>query len=302
MPNLLPAPITEADLSEHLRSSDDFSFEMAVFHLCLRDAFNTWHGGTYQDPVTKKDRQFDIRTQLTKGLGTVKLAVECKNLKPNFPLLVSRIPRRDEEAFHEVIGVRNLPTTGGTTFPRYRLSNKQSVFPAGRYVGKATTQVGRNASGSKELVAQDTEAYDKWSQAIASCGDLVASAHGDLALTNADTAYTSIFPVLVVPDGALWVADYSARGVLIISPRQAKECTLYLGKNIPTVSHGRDYTISHLQIFTRTGFDGYLSRLSTDDDLWEHIFGKFARLPAARRKLPMKSSSRTKRKPATTGL
>src|SRR2546430_8215254 len=96
-------PIVAADISEYLKSDDDFAFELEVLRSCQVGGFDVQHGGAYQDPVTGKDRQFDIRLMARKDRRVVKLAIECKNLKPNFPLVVSRIPRVSEESFHDVV-------------------------------------------------------------------------------------------------------------------------------------------------------------------------------------------------------
>src|SRR5437763_15331085 len=89
--------ISCSDNSEYLKSQDDFAFELEILRSCQVGGFEVRHGGAYQDPVTRKDRQFDIRLMHHKDRSVVKLAIECKNLKPNFPLLVSRIPRLLEE-------------------------------------------------------------------------------------------------------------------------------------------------------------------------------------------------------------
>ena len=85
MAKLLPDPITANDMSEYLKTSD-FQLELDVFHSLAR-YIQPSHGGTYTDPVTKKDRQYDIRAEFVHRNCYLKLAIECKNLKPNFPLL-----------------------------------------------------------------------------------------------------------------------------------------------------------------------------------------------------------------------
>jgi hypothetical protein len=62
------------------------------------------HGGVYEDPVTEKARQFDIRGLLELGqINRVRLAVECKNIRENFPLVVLTVPRSVDESYHEFI-------------------------------------------------------------------------------------------------------------------------------------------------------------------------------------------------------
>jgi hypothetical protein len=264
MAKLDSQPLTAADLSDYLKSSDDFQFELEVLQSCLEADPSAEHGGTYQDPVTDKDRQFDIRMSVRKGSCILKLAIECKNLRTNFPLLVSRVPRRQEESFHEIV------------ISRRRYANIHPVVPTRLYesnqmVGKSTVQVGlppregKKSQSKREFVSGDTEVYEKWTQAIASAFDLVSRSGLDYQTTGF-CASTVILPILIVPEKTLWVADYSGKGRALGQPTRSDECSLFLGKDIsthwPPEMRPVVYRISHLQIFTKPGFDGYLDRLT----------------------------------------
>ena len=267
---LVDKPIGVADLSEYLKSDDAFAFELEILRSCLKEGgFNVEHGGAYRDPVTGKDRQFDIRLSISKERSVVRLAVECKNLKANFPLMVSRVPRRQEENFHDiVISVRPLPGNPamGKTSRVVRAHGTSVVFEEKKPVVKSTTQVGRTRNG--DLVSDDSEVYEKWSQAIGSAFDLVRSAGRDWGLVHDNAAATVIFPVLVVPDKTLWTVDYEANGKQLGNPRELDYCELYLGKTFADLQ----YTASHLLIFTKTKFDGYLDRLAVNDKYWQLLF------------------------------
>ena len=103
MAKLRSDAIVENDLLEFLNNYSDFSFEVEVLRLLVSCGFECEHGGSYKDPVTNKTREFDIRATIIYGTQFfLRLAVECKNLRENFPLLVSCIPRKPEEAFHEI--------------------------------------------------------------------------------------------------------------------------------------------------------------------------------------------------------
>ena len=134
MPKLDNAPITKEDLLSYLTTADDFQFEIDVFRSCLEKDRFAEHGGTYQDPLTGKDRQFDIRMKITKGPCILRLAVECKNLKPNYPLLVSRVPRRREESYHQAV------RTGKDSTCSYRFPPAYTIYKKGaslNWVGKS---------------------------------------------------------------------------------------------------------------------------------------------------------------------
>src|SRR5260370_37168803 len=92
-------PITERDLEAFVASDSDFAFEMKVLAQLRSLEFDCEHSGTYQDPVSDKIRQFDIRAKKKKGDYLLALAVECKNVRPSSPLLLSAVPRTATESF-----------------------------------------------------------------------------------------------------------------------------------------------------------------------------------------------------------
>jgi hypothetical protein len=265
-------PIKEADIKAYLDQSDDFKFEIDVLRMCHGGGLVTSHGGSYEDPITKKNRQFDIRTQITKGLCTLKLAIECKNLRESFPLLVSRMPRREDESYHEVLlssAARHRDFLIDNNRAGADRREVKNLFQYKALVGKDTVQVGRTQTG--EFVGNDAEVFEKWSQAIGSAYDLIGASSTDHQRLGSACAATVIFPILVVTDGTLWAVDYSAEGGVLGDPHLVNECSIYLGKTIST-ARGIDYKLSHLQIFTKTAFDGYLNRIAVNDKYWDLIF------------------------------
>ena len=166
-----------ADLEEYIRDYDDFALELDLFQHALDLGTAAEHGGTYVDPVTGRHRQFDLRIRIEAPERLLHLAVECKNIGKNSPLLVSQIPREREEAFHEVLHSYAHRAPGeapGVMLDRaevLRVSDQAGLYPAGRPVGKSTAQVGCTTQG--ELTGADSESYEKWSQALSSAQDLV---------------------------------------------------------------------------------------------------------------------------------
>lgn len=265
MAKLDPKPINSSDLTNYLSSTDDFQFEIDVFRSCAQYDAAAEHGGTYQDPVTGKDRQFDIRMKFTQGSCVLRLAVECKNLKLNYPLLVSRVPRRREEAYHEAIRV------GRFGLDSQPFSSAHTVYRKGELVGKSTTQVGRTLNG--DITSGDAEVYDKWSQALASSLDLLCLAAHEPEAKTGEVVTTVVLPVLVVANDTLWAADYSLKGERIDEPHQLNDCTIYIGKkySFSTSRHPLQHRLSHLHVFTKKGFDDFLQRMKQEDD-WDEFF------------------------------
>ena len=56
---LLPDPINQTDIEEYLNDYADFSFELRVLKELVDLKLQCQHGGTYDDPITGKSREFD---------------------------------------------------------------------------------------------------------------------------------------------------------------------------------------------------------------------------------------------------
>jgi hypothetical protein len=212
MAKLKPDPIAVADVQAYLAANDDFAFELRCLRELRKRAIGVSHGGTYSDPVTGKHRQFDFRLKITpEPQLRVNVPLECKNLKANFPLLVSRVPRLAEEASHQVLVPRSTghiqvqPIQGGLALlnpsETKTMSAPDSIYAQGAPVGKSTAQLGRTAGG--DLTADDSEVHEKWSQALASAYDMIAASHDSCQAFAGPRFGVVTIPVVVVPDRRL---------------------------------------------------------------------------------------------------
>jgi hypothetical protein len=200
------------------------------------------HSATYQDPVTQFIRQYDIRAIAKRKEYELILSVECKNVRPNYPLLVTAVPRTKIEAFHQVIVI--FPQRGNQT--ETRKIDAPSCYKIDQMVGKAVTQVGRTKAHN-ELTGDDSDTFGKISQAINSAEELVVE-----SLLSASPPFIRVIvPVLVVPTGTLFQIDYDATGKIIKKPHLVKEATLFIDHAWSTtkVAEGKlFYSMSHLHI------------------------------------------------------
>lgn len=255
MAKLKSDPITEADIIEYLDEESDFGFELRILNQLNEQGVDCQHGGTYDDPVTKKKREFDIRGKVSSddNMLIARLAVECKNLRPNFPLVVQCVPRSESEAFHETIYSR--PEASRSEFEcvltqSYR--EHEAFYRQGELVGKSLQQIGRTPRD--ELTANDSDVYDKWSQAISSSHGLLESACDD-GLPFAMGAQIAILPILVVRNGMLWEARYDLSGEKVGRPKQVDRISYFIDTHIQPVSPIGEapLVISHLEIVTEAG-------------------------------------------------
>ena len=98
-------PITATELHKYLDETSDFAFEIEVLReLESIGCFDLSHGGTYSDPLTGKSRQYDIRaTAEASTRMNILMAVECKRLRPENPLMILCLPPTEGENYHELI-------------------------------------------------------------------------------------------------------------------------------------------------------------------------------------------------------
>lgn len=272
MAKLRAAPITLEDLQEYLASESDFGFEMQVLRELRAKHLKFEHSGHYEDPVTRKLREFDIRALYQAGPYRVRLAIECKNLRANAPLLVSMVSRDLEEAYHQFVQMPSLSDDHLSELARTQVIPIQNsrFYPSNDRVVKSTVQVGRTSEGA--FSANDSDVYEKWGQALASAADLVdRTTLVEIGNANGDSPYplfATVLPCLVVPDGRLWGVDYDMNGVQMGLPRELKRASQFVGKSYELRARSRlSLVLSHLEIVTFSGLFELLDLIRSDPTL-----------------------------------
>ncbi len=265
------------DLLENLNDCSDFSFELEVLKVLVDAGFECQHGGSYSDPVTKKNRQFDIRATKRFDKRFLRLAVECKNLREHFPLLVTCVPRIPEESFHEVCVSVNpkkvqLEPCPDPYFPAMlprsrgvRLTGEHTIYRSGEPVGKSCDQIGRSPNG--EIIASDSDVYEKWSQALGSADDLTLFACADGENRTSTLAISLVFALLVVPNGRLWTTEYDATGKRTQDPQQVGHCSYFVNQSFRHRGAFSDdvLNVSHLDFVTVAGLTQFVNELTCDE-------------------------------------
>ncbi len=271
-------PVGLEDFEEYLAEASDFAFELRVLRMLMDKGADCEHGGQYLDPYTKKFREFDIRFTRTSGATTVSAAVECKAIGRHFPLLVSTVPRRADEAYHQVFKYRAVESAPRGYFdlhfielPEFMQGTRvddSCLYPHRSPVGKSTAQVGRRETKTGELHANDAEFFEKWSQALQSLDDLVAEI-GDKKFIHArwnGKEHTALaLPIVVVPNGCLWTVGYDRDGQRTAPPTQVNRVAIYIGRSFYNDFPGSSLDVSHLEVMTEAGLAAFYDEFLYDE-------------------------------------
>ncbi|MCB1099885.1 MAG: hypothetical protein KDN22_30235 [Verrucomicrobiae bacterium] len=268
--------IDKDDIASWLDSQSDFALEMKVFSLTTSLGFEAEHGGTYSDPVTDRPRQFDIRSVGRNENRSIKLAIECKSLSTEFPLVIQRVPRTEKESFHDVMYAYE-PDSGPMGMPNVfdnskilRTPTGSPLYPIAQPVGKSSNQIGKK---NDKLFANDKEVYDKWAQAISSAHDLVDDSVYERERLGFSDSFSVIFPVLIVPDDCLWCVDYDKEGKRLAEPKVTNETSFYISKEYwkKGQMHAA-YTASHLHIMTFSGYKHFTGKIASNIRFWAEVY------------------------------
>jgi hypothetical protein len=248
-----------------ITSRDDFAFEIRVRALLTKyGASNVRHGWSYLDPVEEKPRQFDLRGDLChfRGVRSIQLAIECKNLDPNAPLVISGTARAHDEAYHHYISSGSLQPSVFVAGPGVR-----AVYHQYEFVGRNIVRLSQKGDELERSKREDeADIYKRWSQALASAVDPAKS-----AATNGSLK-TAVIPIVVVPDGTLWQVFYDEKGDLQGEPMRTDSTTFFVGHEIELIPRNLWMKLSHVQFFTVAGLDKFLASLTTTTADWNEWF------------------------------
>ncbi len=278
-------PIEKTDIVEYLDEYSDFSFELKVLNLLCEMGFSCEHSGIYEDPITKKTREFDIRARKSLGFRHIKLSVECKNFRSNFPLVAHCTQRIPSESYHNVL-VRNYQPSKSSDLiserqsdsEKARVSSPHSLYLESEYVAKSIDQVGRSNNG---IVSNDGSVFEKINQAIHSAYDLIEEAHYDIYGPKGKAEI--ILPILVIPDDRLWAVRYDDSGARVGDIELVEHLTYYVGQQWrvgyineqnPSLSNFTWYTLSHLEVITFSALNRVLNEYFNPEENWGRAFTK----------------------------
>jgi hypothetical protein len=227
------------------------------------------HGGTYKDPVTGKPRQFDYRCRISKKRAEeqwskyILMALECKNVDADSPVIICGRQRTSDESFHHIIEISEKPSIK-------RVSGARSIYVPNEFVGKSIVRIKTNSSGKLSASREgESEIYDKWSQALTSSHDIASgSMHGRVYIKLPPYCWAFVMPVVVLPDGALWKANYNQDGRLARDPTPVNQCTFYVEHKLLV---GMDLVQTHIHFVTLKGLSDLLQEFLTSEAQWNKI-------------------------------
>ena len=233
------------------------------------------HGGAFPNPSRGQTRRFAYRCALSNqgGQRRLFLAVECEKLPASRPLVVCGIKRPEREAFDNLVRshAKGGPGLGGRVADIVVRPGAVSFYPPGVFVGKSLLRLNLDEDPPGSL--EDSAVRDAWSRALDSAAELVEKACRVEVPVAPQFVYSAILPIVVVPDGALWLASYGGDGKLSAPPAQAEACEYFVGKEIEASGLlGRKFALSHVHFFTLGGFGAFFQKLACDAQAWTLLF------------------------------
>lgn len=265
------------DIEEYLVKESDFAFELKIIQDISRKQFEIEHGGTYIDPITNINRQFDIRAYKKipwQGGFNIDLlyyfAIECKNIRENYPLVILRTKCSESESYIYVVSNDNHKSFSGQNYdfsqreqPNFIKEVKNNgIYSRQEFVGRSCAQVGKTLDGG--ITSSDSEIYGKWSQAVNSSYDLIKKSHENCN-SGIGLNISIITPCLVIPDERLWIVDYDSKGNIINGPHKDNSSNFYIDKEYKIIDHfskEKIFKIPHLKICTQSGFVDFIDNIN----------------------------------------
>jgi hypothetical protein len=290
--------ITAADIRTVIESEDDFGHEMRVgqilrnFHsptvgeYAKVDLTPPKHGGTYTDPITGKPRQFDYRYRISRShlrrdvFQCVLMALECKNLHSSSPLVVSGRARTEQEAYHNYI-YSHCDDFGSLGTPLVRKVDERLYRPDD-FVGKSLTRLKHSKEQREKQkwiidTGKQSDIYEGWSQAVASCQELARNARLFAKNYSAKSYSSFLMPVVVLPDKSLWKVAYDNTCAIKEDPVPMDNLHYYVETPFREDNSGCDarpwFILTHIHFVTLTGLQNLLSGFFSDaEGMWNKMF------------------------------
>lgn len=252
-------------IAKALAAADDFGHEMRVKGLLESNGGKVVHGWTYLDPLEQKPRQFDLRCRIDEpqhGDFHLRLAVECKNLAAEAPLIVSGSKRTRAESFHDF--VVSDPSAGGVRIRVMRVQADSYLYRQDQFVGKSLLRLKPNRDGTAFVPASalESEIYSRWTQALSSADELCKAA-GLVAENQTKVISTLILPLVIVPDGSLWTVEYGNDGAIASGPLAVPSATMFVNHEVVVRPKNNWMNLTHVHFFTFSGLRRFLAELHT---------------------------------------
>jgi hypothetical protein len=270
-------------------AQSDFGFELQVGHLfdevpSQKDVFcpiyvePAQYNGSYMDSSNGKSKKFTYRWKIALGdtaardIKCALLAVECKILDPDSPIVICGTTRKESEANLAFVESRFDPTTNARFCVTRKNEGISKFYSTGSFVGKSMMRV--RGEGEHLNAVSDPMLLEKSADALASAAGQAETACV-LSRKGWNTVFSVVLPIVVVPDGCLWALEFDPGGEVKTDPQPVDECAYFVGKKL-TLTVGNDmskpFVLSHIHFFTLTGFRNVLAKLKQDKTFLTQIF------------------------------
>lgn len=242
----------EKDIQEYLENSSDFDLELRCLNTFKDSGYKCSHAGSYEDPVTNKTREYDLRcSRVLDYKHDIFFMAECKAIKD--PLIISLVKsNKEERTFNYLFRTNPRPTPK----PYNNFYDE--------YIGKSSTQInvkiqsqqrrGQEPTINRSVTYNDTEIFEKWTQALSSAHSIIST-----QMTIAGNSCCCFLPIVIIPDNKLWGVIYNEeKGSKEI--KKLDKCDYYVRKIYPT--HKKNpFIINCIQFVTESNLSTFISKM-----------------------------------------
>jgi hypothetical protein len=152
------------------------------------------------------------------------------------------------------------------------------MYRQGEFTGKSIVKFKPLKNGKAEIIGhtteQDTEVYNRWSQALSSSYELCQTATEYAREFRKPHFFSATIPVVVVSDETLWTLNYDDDGVVRADPCRTDHCPFFVDRRLMVTGWNADqrFSLSHIHFCTLSGFKSWMTSVQDGDDIWSQWF------------------------------
>jgi hypothetical protein len=122
------------------------------------------------------------------------------------------------------------------------------------------------------IIASDKEVFDKWGQSLASAEELVEDSYWEGSNDSPSVSYVAVIPMVVVPDGRLWIAEHDSDGNCEHDPHLTDRCSVFVNHEYRMGPERISLRVSHVEFVTFSRLGAFVTECLNNREGIDTIF------------------------------